>query len=114
MKVALLALLLSGCAVFDSPPYDWFDSGKPKLDRVVWEQHSKHHVNAACGPFKTPLNNKTLFAGCVVRLNNSGNPYCLVQSTLSAEQAQHVYDSSGMSHRQHEEEYHCRKALNHH
>lgn len=106
----LLCLLLTGCAVFEPAPYIWFPAGKP-LDRVVWEKHPHEHIRHACD-FENSLHNK--IAGCVKRLNNSGNPYCLVLSTLSEQEAKQTPpDHEGKTHYQHEKEEHCEKGLNH-
>ena len=114
MKLSAIipALVLSGCAIFQPAPYIWFDSGRPKLDNVRWEQHHYTHIQHACG-FAETLSDRDLAAGCVVRLNNSGNPYCLVLSTLSEDQAKKQYDAFGVSHYEHEADMHCRQALNH-
>lgn len=117
MKQAIiLTLLLAGCAHVPEPYYAWFPVGKP-LDKVVWEQRpmfGPDGINHACvyAPVR-PLPTRTLFAGCAVRLMNNGQPYCLVLSTLSEQQAKATLTHDGLTHYEHEAEWHCKRGLNH-
>jgi len=111
----ITALLLSGCAVFDHPnPYIWFDSGHPKLDVVRWETHPLSHIQHACGFTQTLTPENSLHAGCAVRLNNSGQPYCLVLSNVTEDVAKQIIDPvDGKTVYEHEAGEHCRNALDH-
>lgn len=126
MRLALLALLLTGCVSL--PRYEWYPAAKP-LEWYRWEQVERGPgFSLLCGP--VPAN---MDKACVIRLNdavirphdknvqtgewrgtNATGPLCLVLSTLSEEEAMRVNDQfSEYTLWAHEVLIHCGKGLDH-
>ncbi len=113
MKTPIIAIaaLLSGCAMFDSPPgsqlqHTWDGDEFSPIQNVKWVLVTPTELYKNCGLTK---------GACVERVYEPGDArVCIIRSTLTRDEAEMVSDvSNSMSLRYHEEEMHCRRGLTH-
>jgi hypothetical protein len=112
-------LLLTGCAVFESPSAQiqgtWDGPPAIKVQRHEWRQVSAAEVQRVCA-FAEEIE-----GSCTYRVHDYADglgPICLIFSTMSEAEAHHRYEvtitgTRLRTHWQHEVEEHCHKGLNH-